>query len=514
MSNHALSPLSHILILFILFFIHSTIAEKKQQQSAQLRNQRNQNDLALTTKTKESEKFIFTTLAIAGAVYGSYQAGDAIVQHVNAKEHVKSYKKGLEDLIMYSLSEKEFDLTKNNLGIMLIMNAWDNCLPLRGYSTAIWKELLLKRERFRKQAEQQKEVLKESLLDAKEVYDVECMIQSSAEDACKMFDEDHTSSIVDFFDSLSTNDLDEMNNVDIDTSSSEAVLLSLTITGVKLFAKGSEHFNQKSSLNKKMKAKEYSEWFSKLASYTGTGVSIIGAMFDPTGLSILSIAGSVAGNAGTELRARDQRIGWKEHYCPALDAALLKNKKLLKRVTGMTKKEHVKNLNYYGPIVNNVDCLERTTKELCLMPVERECPKQKKQRLCRMKKLRAEREEEDEDEEDDEAVVNLDAECHKVKVSPRKHHDNDDPVGSCYWNVNPATSGEDGVERCSACPYAYNHYRQGIPGFMTPTKEGIHRCEKHRSPNGEYCRFSKGTFKDQCCAQMKDEERINEDMCY
>jgi hypothetical protein len=265
-----------------------------------------------------------------------------------------------------------------------------------------------------------------------------------------------------------------------------------------------------------MKAKEYSEGVGGLASHAGTGFSLVSALFDPTGLSILTLVGSIAGSSGAELIARDERIGWEKHYCPALDAALLSQKKALEQVTGMEKKMHVK--NHFGPIVNNIDCLERTTKEHCEMPVQREDPVLKNQRLCRMKKLKAEEEEEDHTEHGDHGdhgEEDIDEDC-KKKKSSRSKHDNID-VGSCYWNVNPADSGEEGVERCSACPYAYNYYREGVPGFLTPTEEGINRCKNHKSPNGLVCRFRKGVFKDECCAQIKDKDgnkKINNELCY
>ena len=399
-------------LVFLLLCCRSTLGTNHLLRSNQ------KAEKAAVTTTKNGDQFIFTTLAIAGAAYGAYQAGDAIAHHVNAKEHAKQYKKGVKDAIRYALHKEEFDLTTNNMATMLIMNAWDNCLPLRGFITAIWKELLLKREVHKQKAEEQRNALKETLLDTKEVYDVEGMVQSSAEDACKMFDDEHSSSIANFFSDLSTEDLEDMNDSAVDTSSSEAVLLSLTITGVKLFAKGSEKFHEDSSLNVKRKSHEYSAWFSKLASYTGTGVSLIGAMFDPTGLSIMSLAGSIAGSAGAENMAKEERMGWKQHYCPALDDALLHNKKKLKEVTGMTKENHVE--HHFGPIVNNVDCLERTTKALCLMPVEKECVKQKKTRLCRMKNMVSLS---DEDEDDYDNLEELE-ECDHLKRYVG---------GACWW---------------------------------------------------------------------------------
>ena len=445
--------------------------------------------------TKDKDEFIFTTIAVASAAYGLYQGGDAIVKHIKHEEHVKAYKEGLSETIAYALDQHAFDAKQNNMAIVAIMNGWDNCVPLRGYSTAVWKELLKKRHQHKKAVRKEKKAVMHVLEEAADDYNTGILLESAAEDAVAFFDGEHDSAAVEFLDGMTADDMEGLGNIDVDSSSAEAVLLSLTVTSVKLFAKASTAYSKEHSLAAKRKNEEYSKWFADVAGYTGTAISIVGALFDPTGLSLLSLAGSVAGTAGQESVAAEERAAWREHYCPALDDAFLEHAHALKARTGMIKEHKVG--EFFGPITNNVDCLERTTRKSCEMPVVLEAKQRETEKIL---KTREEAREEDDDAEYEEDVSGS-VTTHFLEK------------GGCHWNENPGSGGDTGVERCSACPYAYKFYSEGIPGFMKPTKEGITICEEWISPNGEVCTFQEGTFKDECCAKSLD-EKINKDQCY
>jgi hypothetical protein len=320
------------------------------------------------------------------------------------------------------------------------MSAFQHCARLRAYTTGLWGLLWEKQRDENNRAEIEKH---EDDLDddrVREGFDTAVQVSGAAKAATQILENNELE--VDIFN-------------DVDAGSTEQALLSLSVIAIKAFGKSmTDYTDEKTRISDKTKEKEVVSFFSQTLSRVSLGMSIVSALFDPTGLSLLGVL-SIAGSATDEARMAEERAAWREHYCPALDQVLLRNAKALSR-KGMPHKTKLKSF-HFGELVNNADCIERARKKFCL-------PEQDEEEMKR-----------------------------------RHHHHNDTP---CLWDREK--------EQCTPCPI--------LPrGFGVTTEDQRKLCETHhRSPNGQKCKLveTKVAFGyNECCAQTRDGE-VNTDLCF
>ena len=319
---------------------HSHKHQEREQQRSMEENMQAQ---------KQKDKFIFTTLAIGAAVIGAIQTGDNVYKMIDAEHQKRRYKKGLEKAVEYALDPAEFDADGNNQAIVAIMSAFQHCARLRAYTTGIWKLLWEKQRNENNRAAIEAHEDEINVESAEHGFDTAVQVSGAAKAATQILD---------------NNDLDIDIFNDVEAGSSEQALLSLSIIAIKAFGKSmADYTDEKSRIAEKAKEKNVATFFSQTLSRVNLGVSIVSALFDPTGLSLLGVL-SIAGSVTDEARMAEERAAWREHYCPALDKVLLRNADALEDA-GMPRKTKLKSF-HFGELVNNADCMERARKKFCL----------------------------------------------------------------------------------------------------------------------------------------------------
>ena len=414
-----------------------TLLAAQQERREQKRSKESASSGAVAA---QKDKFIFTTLAIGAAVIGAVQTGNNVYKLIDAEHQRRRFKKGLERAVEYALEPEEFDPDANNQAIVAIMSSYQNCVRLRAYTTGIWK-LLWEKQRDRDNEAAIEE--HENEIDSAKLqrgFDTAVQVSGAAKAATQI---------------LENNDLDIDIFSDVESGSTEQALLSLSVLAIKAFGESmAEYTEEKSRISDKAKEKDVMSFFSQTLSRANLAISIVSALFDPTGLSLLGVL-SIAGSATDEVRMAKEREAWREHYCPALDKVLLRNADALED-EGMPRKTKLRSF-HFGELINNADCLERPREKYCL-------PEQ--------------------DEEE---------------IRRRRRHGHDTP---CLWDEES--------EKCTPCPI--------LPrGFGVTTEDQRSACETHhRAPNGKRCRLVETKFAfgyNECCAVTKDGE-VNKDLCF
>ena len=414
---------------------------RQKERQGQREGQQSEHTEGQALQSQHKNKFIFTTLAIGAAVIGAIQTGDNVYRMIDAKRQESRYIKGLKKAVTYALDKKAFDPEDNNQALIAIMSAYQHCVRLRTYTTGLWKMLWKKHRNkaHRAAIEEHEEKIDAETLHKK--FDTATQVAGAAKAATQI---------------LSNNDIDIDLFGDVDASSTESALLSASILAIKAYGQSmADYADEKTRISEKAKEKEIVSFFGRALNHVSVGVSIVCALFDPTGLSLLNVL-SIAGTAAEEARMAEERKAWREHYCPSLDRVLMQEEisEALHKA-GMPRKTRVKTF-HFGELVNNADCEERAKERYCLP--------------------------EDDDEE---------------RHRRRRHHDT-----PCLWNEEE--------KRCTPCPI--------LPrGIGITTKEQQAVCETdHLSPNGESCRFVETTHAfgyNQCCAVTKA-GTVNKDLCY
>jgi len=201
--------------------------------------------------------------------------------------------------------------------------SYENCFTLRKYVGTAWQKLVKKHQKHLKTRAVGTHASKDAAAGA---------ILSGAGHAASLFDD-----------------------IPVDANGDPAVMaiVGLSAMTIKLFAEGSGAKHQQ-AVHDQASTRETATTLSRIGNAVGLCGSIVAALFDPTGLSIVSLCSSIASTGADEARIAAERKNWKEHYCPALDDAMVEAREKLSR-------ERV----HYGPVANNADCLERPDEESC-----------------------------------------------------------------------------------------------------------------------------------------------------
>merc|ERR1712150_40663 len=127
---------------------------------------------------------------------------------------------------------------------------------------------------------------------------------------------------------------------------------------------------EEKQVNEQAENTELAETLEKVGSGLTIAANLVTAIFDPTGISIVVLVTNVAPTALEETAYHKMRNNWKEYFCPAMREAFIKADPAILSPTELTEIQKVE--EHYGPIINNIDCEERTEPTSCknTMPPE------------------------------------------------------------------------------------------------------------------------------------------------
>ena len=198
---------------------------------------------------------------------------------------LQAYKKGLESAIVWASSEEDCERVNGAMSVLAIMNGFQHCDDGPGMRPAlnrVFGAIL---------AKQKKCDIDVSTLDKAAEATSFHPVLYAAQSALARF-----------------GGVGELSMTVVDKFNSEFVT-SLTEETKKAKEKAD-------SLVSETRGKATVEAAKRGAAHIGTAVSVVSALFDPTGLSLLAVAGSAIGSGVAEDEQEKILSDWRIYYCP------------------------------------------------------------------------------------------------------------------------------------------------------------------------------------------------------
>ena len=273
-------------------FLELTTKRGKMQKRA---------DSKALVRAQAKTGFVFTVpLAITGITIGAGKLVKTTYDRVQAERLRDKYARSVAEYIIHldHPPTRTADGLKETEAIMFqLAQAYTNCLTLRGLIGPAFMEVRRKRQ----------------------------VIQTALEKEHVEKSSTTTEDKLDFFHHAAHAGATAMEAAGTLVADAGGELAAVAVLASVQTLMGAFNMNQAEMISAQGKNKN--EWWttqvSRAANVVGVTASIVGACFDPTGLSMAGLALSIVGSGAEESAAWRERQLWSNYYCPALDAAFV-----------------------------------------------------------------------------------------------------------------------------------------------------------------------------------------------